>query len=142
MRDDDIPARNLYSFPGYFLELENKRLEEEAKVEREKKRKARKEKKAKKAENPKRKEYQYKKIETTQEKIRKRMEEDGVITRNKLVRKMTMEFESNLITSEPELNLDDLPQPSEIEIERKEVPPIQEQDIQAGGKWSTVKGHL
>ena len=141
MRNDDIPARNLYSFPGYFLELENKRLEEEAKVEREKKRKARKERRAKKTENPKRKEVQYKKIVTQRDKIIKRMEETGAIEMKKLVRKMTMEFESNLEASapsetvrasEPDFNLDDLPQPTEMISDIKEVPQTQEQRNSTG----------
>ena len=119
LRDDDKPAKQLYSFPGYFLQLENERLEEEAKIEKERRKKARKEKKAKRGEKPKRKEVKYKKIKTKVEEIQDRMVAAGIIDmskeKGKLQRDITIELTRSSIVGggdHDDFDINDLPLPA------------------------------
>ena len=108
----------MYSFPGYFLQLENERLEEEAKIEKERRKKARKERKAKRGEKPKRKEVKYKKIKTKVEEIQDRMVAAGIIDmskeKGKLQRDITIELTRSSIVGggdHDDFDINDLPLP-------------------------------
>lgn len=80
-RDDDEINKNFYSNPNYFLELWKKQFEEAALAERQKRREQRRARKEAKKENqkPKRHVHVFTKIETRNDRIRKKAEAEGLI---------------------------------------------------------------
>ena len=84
-REDDRLCSSFYSHPGYFFELWKAEFEEAARIEKEKRKAARKEKRKKKGTKPKRKVVQYTHIKTRNEKLREKLEKEGVLVRGKQI---------------------------------------------------------
>ena len=108
-RDDDKINRNLYSHPAYYLEDWKKKMEEEARKERERKKEAKKaRKKNKEGKTPKRKQHVYKKIRTRAEIMREKAAKEGNLHIKDMHNRISQEF-SNLPIPTSSVDLDDPP---------------------------------
>ena len=114
-RDDDKLNRTFYSNPNYFLELWKKQFEEAALAERQKRKEQRKARKEARKENqkPKRYVHVFTKIETRNDRIRKKAEAEGLLNpqnpeKREMAKTLSMDFNNLPLPERDSIVVDDI----------------------------------